>query len=328
MVMILSSPDDFSTNDVIDWLRYYNISFLRISINDIIKYKSVSISDFEFNIEFMVNENSYHLYDFTAFWYRRSHYNIFINKIVGNNKIIKQINKHLQVETNEIHKLFTNYIREKSINNYNDISINKLEVLKLATTIGLKIPDTLITTKRIAVSHFMRKHSKIITKNFSQGIFIYNKNKSFNSITNIVTKEIFDILPREFSYSLFQEHISKIFELRIFYLMGTFYSSAIFSQNDPKTSVDFRNYNKDKPNRTPPFKLPAEIEIKLLKLMRTLNLNSGSIDMLVSENKEYVFLEVNPIGQFGQVSIPCNYYLEKLIAKELNKISKYGTLSN
>ncbi|MPT35513.1 MAG: hypothetical protein E2604_10600 [Flavobacterium sp.] len=69
-------------------------------------------------------------------------------------------------------------------------------------------------------------------------------------------------------------------------------------------------------------------KIKLKKLMKVLKLNSGSIDMLVSSNNEYVFLEVNPIGQFGQVSKPCNYYLEKQIAKELNKISKYGTLTN
>ncbi|WP_347066250.1 grasp-with-spasm system ATP-grasp peptide maturase [Flavobacterium sp. WV_118_3] len=328
MVLILSSPDDLSTNDVIDWLRHYNIPFLRISVNDTITYKSVTIGNSKFDIEFSINKKSYNLHDFTAFWYRRSHYSIFIPKIIENDIISKQINRHLQVEANEIHKLFTNYICKKSINNHRDITINKLAVLKLATTIGLKIPDTIIATKRTAVSHFMRRHSKIITKNFSQGIFIHNKTESFNAITNIVTEEIFNLLPEYFFPSLFQEHINKLFELRVFYLMGTFYSSAIFSQNDPKTSVDFRNYNKEKPNRTPPFKLPATIEIKLKKLMKVLKLNSGSIDMLVSSNNEYVFLEVNPIGQFGQVSKPCNYYLEKQIAKELNKISKYGTLTN
>jgi len=46
-------------------------------------------------------------------------------------------------------------------------------------------------------------------------------------------------------------------------------------------------------------------------------LNSGSIDILVTPNNEYVFLEVNPVGQFGMVSQPCNYYLEKRIAERL-----------
>ena len=49
--------------------------------------------------------------------------------------------------------------------------------------------------------------------------------------------------------------------------------------------------------------------------MDQLNLDSGSIDIIYSTNKEYVFLEVNPIGQFGMVSSPCNYYIEKRIAQ-------------
>jgi hypothetical protein len=30
-----------------------------------------------------------------------------------------------------------------------------------------------------------------------------------------------------------------------------------------------------------------------------------------------VFLEVNPVGQFGMVSAPCNYHLEKKVAELL-----------
>jgi D-alanine-D-alanine ligase-like ATP-grasp enzyme len=56
------------------------------------------------------------------------------------------------------------------------------------------------------------------------------------------------------------------------------------------------------------------IKIKLKKLMKELQLVSGSFDIIVTKTGEYIFLEVNPIGQFSQVSIPCNYYLEKRIA--------------
>jgi len=52
--------------------------------------------------------------------------------------------------------------------------------------------------------------------------------------------------------------------------------------------------------------------------MSKLNMNCGSIDMIVTKQKEYVFLEVNPIGQFKQVSFPCNFYLEQKIANFLN----------
>jgi len=117
--------------------------------------------------------------------------------------------------------------------------------------------------------------------------------------------------------SLIQDYIEKKYELRIFYLRGSFYSMAIFSQNDAKTKVDFRNYNSDIPNRKVPFKLDQEQESKLKLLMETININCGSIDMIVTKDNSFYFLEVNPIGQFGMLSKPCNYSLEKIISQDL-----------
>jgi glutathione synthase/RimK-type ligase-like ATP-grasp enzyme len=117
--------------------------------------------------------------------------------------------------------------------------------------------------------------------------------------------------------SLLQHSIPKLYELRIFYLGGDFYSMAIFSQEDEQTKTDFRNYNYQKPNRTVPYKLPQEIEDKLDKFMKEMDLDTGSIDMIVTPRYEYVFLEVNPVGQYEMTSIPCNYYLNEKIAKYL-----------
>ena len=48
--------------------------------------------------------------------------------------------------------------------------------------------------------------------------------------------------------------------------------------------------------------------------MKLLNLNSGSLDLIRAADGKYVFLEINPVGQFGMVSYPCNYNIEKEIA--------------
>jgi glutathione synthase/RimK-type ligase-like ATP-grasp enzyme len=92
---------------------------------------------------------------------------------------------------------------------------------------------------------------------------------------------------------------------------------AIFSQLDMQTSIDFRNYNLTKPNRTVPFKLPAHVESKLIQLMSILGQKTGSIDIIVTDEKEFVFLEVNPVGQYGMVSYPCNYELNMKMAEYL-----------
>jgi len=42
--------------------------------------------------------------------------------------------------------------------------------------------------------------------------------------------------------------------------------------------------------------------------------------MIRARNGDFIFLEINPVGQFGMTSIPCNYFLEKKIAEHLIKM--------
>ena len=51
--------------------------------------------------------------------------------------------------------------------------------------------------------------------------------------------------------------------------------------------------------------------------MKLLKLNTGSIDMIVDHNNNYIFLEVNPVGQFVAYGEFCNYYLDREMAKIL-----------
>ena len=124
-------------------------------------------------------------------------------------------------------------------------------------------------------------------------------------------------IPSTFFPSLFQEALDKEMELRIFYLKEKCYSMAIFSQLDEQTNVDFRMYNYEKGNRNVPYVIPKKLELKILKLMELLRLESGSLDFIKTKEGRFVFLEVNPSGQFGMTSTPCNYYLEEKITQYL-----------
>ena len=62
--------------------------------------------------------------------------------------------------------------------------------------------------------------------------------------------------------------------------------------------------------------LPKEIEQKLTELINSLNLSHGCIDLIFEDNKNnYVFLEINPMGQFKDLSDKCNYQIAKSIAE-------------
>ena len=49
--------------------------------------------------------------------------------------------------------------------------------------------------------------------------------------------------------------------------------------------------------------------------MKNLYLESGSLDIIVDKEDNYIFLEVNPVGQFDFFRKTCNYHIERDIAK-------------
>ncbi|MEW7281031.1 grasp-with-spasm system ATP-grasp peptide maturase [Aquimarina sp. 2201CG1-2-11] len=194
----------------------------------------------------------------------------------------------------------------------------KLKQLEYAKKAGLQIPNTFITSsKKDLIDFYNCCHHTIITKGIESSASYTFGNISLEGYTEEVTKEFIDQLPNTFFPSLFQENIKKAYELRIFFLKDTFYSMAVFSQQNEQTKTDMRKYDDSFPNRTVPYILPLDIEQKLLEAMNALGLTTGSIDMIVDDNEGYCFLEVNPSGQFGMVSVPCNYYIEEAIAKQL-----------
>jgi glutathione synthase/RimK-type ligase-like ATP-grasp enzyme len=66
-----------------------------------------------------------------------------------------------------------------------------------------------------------------------------------------------------------------------------------------------------------PFKLPARIINKLKKLSKLKNLNSGSIDLIFTTERKFIFLEINPVGQYDYLEYYTNYPISKTIAKLL-----------
>jgi ATP-GRASP peptide maturase of grasp-with-spasm system len=255
-------------------------------------------------------------------WYRRGYFFI-TNTTDQTNSIFDQetLNNisYFQEEQNYvIAKFIYNYLVEKAlhINRIDDNSINKIEVLDFARSLGLKIPPSYIFTKK----QELKFNGTLVNKSLNNpvSLTITNKKEHFYSMTELLTAQRQQFIPSQFPPAFFQKYIDKIFEIRTFFLDGEFYSMAIFSQNDEQTKIDFRNYNFSKPNRCLSYELPAAITRRLRNLFNKLNMNSGSVDLIYDNTGDYYFLEINPVGQYDMVSVPCNYFLHKKIAKYLS----------
>lgn len=311
MILIISSCNDLSTHQVCEWLIYKGFKDYAI-INELNKITSIEIhlkpNNFKRTVFSLQSGHSIKVDELKSVWYRRGDFfKDCLNERENNNLFYENLNHEWDVI-----KEFLLY-EIKGINNFRFVNVNKLLVLNYASIIGLLTPETLVCTSKLTVQNCL-KNKRLINKPISQCINKVEKNKVYNTKTIEVEE---DMIPDYFFPSKFQQLIEKKYELRVFFLSGTFYSMAIFSQLDKKTEIDFRNYNYKKPNRTVPYILPICIEDKLRELLEKLNLDSASIDLIVTKNDDYVFLEINPVGQFGMVSEPCNYYLEDVLSEHL-----------
>jgi hypothetical protein len=96
---------------------------------------------------------------------------------------------------------------------------------------------------------------------------------------------------------IFQGYVPKRLELRITIIGDAIFPVEIHSQVARRTRHDWRHYEHF---NTPMYihALPPEIERKLRQLVSQLGLNFGAIDMVLTPDGRYVFLELNPNGQF------------------------------
>uniref|UniRef100_UPI00404AE0CB grasp-with-spasm system ATP-grasp peptide maturase n=1 Tax=Fulvivirga sp. TaxID=1931237 RepID=UPI00404AE0CB len=316
MILIFSkSWHEGSTDLVIEWLISKKAPYLRINGESFTKNVVFKNGIFE-NYEQIFDEAN-------ICWFRRWNEPTVNEKLAEKTDLsrfnFRVLNNFLNTEKVFFAKQLWHRLKNKEWLSYpvTQVTVSKLQVLEYARDLGLTTPKTIITSSKESLIKFHQENERIISKPISDPVMFVTDNVGVYVKTVEVTLDDIDQLPNEFTITLFQNLIEKKLELRVFYFQGEFYSMAIFSQLDKQTQIDFRNYNYVKPNRTVPYLLPELITEKLHKLAKKLSLQTGSFDLILDKNDNYIFLEVNPVGQFGMVSYPCNYNLEEKIATYL-----------
>lgn len=322
MILIFSQNNELSTQKVIDWLQYYNKHWFRINEDDHVVIESIQIGITP-EIKLSINDQILDLSKVQSYWYRRGWLNIplGINVSCDDTLLEYNIKKHLREEAESLSTFLFWYLKtyKHSLSDFLDAENRKLIYLTCAQNAGLQIPPTMITGSPAVVKKQLLKQGRLITKSIHEVADFDHKNENVFFFTSEVDPKDIQNIQGHFFPSLFQKCIVKKVELRIFFLGIDLFPMAIFSQENEQTNLDFRDYDHSKPNRNVPFQIPSETTIKIQKFIELSGLNTGSIDMILTPEDEFIFLEVNPVGQFSMTSLPCNYFLEEKIAQYLIK---------
>lgn len=325
MIIIISNENDYSTGEVLKHILLSGCNCIRMTEYQFINSISLEINENRLSLQFIIGTNIVDYDEITSFWFRKNKLELFMDfeninfpDFYSNDHQLKTLDFLKNEELKSLREMILFMLEKKHfLGNFIKGNANKLISFIKANECGLKTPDLVLSSNLKEIQSFFSQHKMTIAKPIEEGFYFKSENYFFYSKNSILNSSSFSNKEEKIFPSCIQEYIDKKIELRIFYLNDNCYSMAIFSQNDAKTKIDFRNYNEEKPNRMVPYKLPNLITEKIIRFMKSMNLNTGSVDMILTNENEYVFLEVNPTGQYGMISENCNYPLDKLISNYL-----------
>jgi len=262
----------------------------------------------------------------SAFWYYQGSLKLEITtKNEAEKRAIQFFDNAIENEWKSVRNFIYKYLAKhtKTLSNFFKVSeVNKFEMLTVASFCGLKIPFSSIISSKKELKKQVEKLGKVITKPVYEVIEKQEKQQSYYSDSAVLlTTEMIDNLNENFVPTLVQEYIEKLYELRITFINGEIFSTALFTQNDNQTVINQKHYNYAKKTRAVPYQLPKQIEAKIYQFFKVINTNFGCVDMIVTPKQEYVFIEINLNGQFGYYSDVANYYVEKSIANYLSNMN-------
>ena len=176
------------------------------------------------------------------------------------------------------------------------IANSKVFQLREASKIGLSIPMTLISNDNSEIREFINQNhaTGVIYKAFMPATWKEN-DSVFCSQTVVL---ISDMLPNQDTLQLtpgiYQSQVPKAYEIR-----ATFFNDhCIAVKIENQSMVDWRTLFFKKQVPLSETTLPTIIQIQCVKLMKRLGIIFGCFDFIVTPSGEYVFLEVNEMGQF------------------------------
>lgn len=320
IILIVSHKYDIHVKAVANRLISEKEKVFVITLNDIYATEiNVNIDNNRYNTYLKIGSNQaiVKLSDVKTLWLRRTR---MPNNVCTQIKYINSREFSINEYEYVLRGLYTN-AKAFTVSDYYAMrkADNILHQYSLACEVGLEIPKTVITNNPQRALEFVESLDKACCKPMTDIIKV--KGGNYFGYTKMIPKEAF----RKFSNSiklaptLIQEYVPKKLELRVTVVGKDVFACAIHSQEAPETREDWRQYYKNAPHTS--FRLPDYITEKLILLTQRLGLVFGAIDMILTPDGRYVFLEDNPNGQWYWIQEMTGLDIAGSIASMLKRAS-------
>lgn len=292
-VLILSQSDDIHSDIVENNLSEKKISVLRINTDKLEEDEvlfDLSIDKRESSV--FLKRKRYKLSSISSVWYRRPRQPQMLIPDLDQKKFAED----------EMGELLLNFYFH--LNHAQWVSAlpclekarRKLPQLLAAKRVGLRVPRTCVTNFPERVRSFYHKcGKKIVYKTLKRPVL----GKIQSVPTSLLTKDHIDQIDSiKYSGGIFQEYIEKEYEIRVTVIGGKLFAVKIDSQISDESKIDWRESVALEKVPITAIRLPSKIESKCMTLVKNYGISFGAIDLIYAPNGDYVFLEINPNGQW------------------------------
>ncbi len=295
MLLIISNTKDATVDHLVPHLIKSSVPHLRFDTDICLSKSLLSFEDGKVVLEY--DGVAYSPDVFTGVWHRRPE-----------SLLSPDMTPEESFTVNEWAEMFENFfamIPEESWINHpvnNARASHKIHQLCVAKSLGMNVPDSLVTMSEKHFSNFFEQHDgRVIVKPLYSG-YVNRRGSGNDSLiyTNRISKSYLDKIREVKSCpTLFQEEISKKADVRITVLDDCIVAVKMIPPVcDCPPSVDIR-VNNMQGIAYSPIDIPVCVRRGVTSLMKYYSLRFAAIDMIVDCQDTWFFLEVNPNGQWA-----------------------------
>lgn len=196
---------------------------------------------------------------------------------------------------------------------------NKPRQLSIACDLGFAVPDTLVTNDFRQVQCFLSEGA-VVAKPLREALLEEDGKERVIFTSRLDELTGTDEASVAAAPVIYQREIRKRSDIRVTVIGDAVYAAEILSQEHDETKTDWRRGSRpDLSHRL--HELPNNLHRKCIRLVQTLGLRFGAVDLVLDRNGNYWFLEVNPNGQWAWIENRIGLSLAQAIVDELERIA-------
>ncbi len=304
MILIVTNQADYTADFLILKLIQQGIDFVRFNTEDFPQKVQLSVEFAANQLDgaLSIQNRELKLKTITGIWYRRP-----VPSVISDSIVDPAAKQFAEAECREALEGFWRIVPAFWISNPDQLRIAESKMLQLAKAarLGFVIPKTLITNSpQSALDFYKTRNTRLIYKplRYAQ---ITREDRNGLIYTNVIEEQHAAQLETiQYAPGIFQPYIAKQTELRVTVVGSQVFAVEIHSQDVPEAQQDWRRTDAIQLRHTP-YTLPESIASKCITLTQQFGLAFGAIDLILNPDGEYIFLELNPNGQWAWIEQIC-----------------------